>query len=311
MTGSGSSASRRFAGSPNWAADAIAALTNALTSIPDGLASAILAGVNPVSGLNSLMIGAPLGAVFSSAGAVSRWACILAGPITIAMVLLFAGVVERFPMPAIAGLLIVAGFQAIKVDSWEDVWVTGWVPRLVMLVTFIAALLLPIQYAVLLGVVLSILLHVYQSSLDVQVKQMVFLPDTRLLQEQTPPTSLEPDTLTMLNIYGSVFYASADILQQALPSPYTADHSVVILGLRGRKELGSTFLKLLERYASELQQRNSKLMLVGVSPVVRDQLVKTEITDVIPQSDIFLATDVLGEGLLQAKSAAEQWLEIR
>jgi anti-anti-sigma regulatory factor len=40
----------------------------------------------------------------------------------------------------------------------------------------------------------------------------------------------------------------------------------------------------LERYASELQHRNSKLMLVGVSPVVRDQLVKTEITEILHQS---------------------------
>jgi hypothetical protein len=42
-------------------------------------------------------------------------------------------------------------------------------------------------------------------------------------------------------------------LRAALPSPYTADQSIVILGLRGRSELGSTFINLLERYARELK----------------------------------------------------------
>jgi SulP family sulfate permease len=264
---------------------------------------------------SGLFKGIPIGgsvsgtAVNISAGAASRWACILAGPLTIGIVMLFAGVVEQFAMPAIAGLLIVAGFQSIKVDSWQDVWFTGWIPRLVMLVTFIATLVLPIQNAVLLGVVLSILLYVYQSSLDVTVKQLVFLPDSSLPQEHEPPATVEPHTITVLTIYGSVFYASADILQQALPSVYTADQSVVILVLRARNDLGSTFLKLLERYALDLRSRNSKLMLVGVSPVVHNQLVKTGVTDVISERDLFLATSILGESLLQAKASAEHWLE--
>ena len=44
-------------------ADLTAGLTTALVTIPDGLASAILAGVNPVQGLYSLMFGTPVAAL--------------------------------------------------------------------------------------------------------------------------------------------------------------------------------------------------------------------------------------------------------
>jgi len=44
-------------------ADLTAGLTTALVTIPDGLASAILAGVNPVQGLYSLMFGTPIAAL--------------------------------------------------------------------------------------------------------------------------------------------------------------------------------------------------------------------------------------------------------
>lgn len=256
--------------------------------------------------------GIPLGgsvsgtAINVSAGAVSRWAVVLVGPMTILAVLVFGRIVEQFPLPAIAALLVVAGYQSFKVEKWHDVWVTGWAPRLVMLVTFVATLMLPIQQAVILGVILSILTYLYQSSLDVQVRQI--LPVGTSYQERPAPTDLPPNEVTILHIYGSVFYASADILRAALPSPYTADRSVVILSLRGRSELGSTFINLLGRYARELQTHNSKLMLAGVAAVVAKQLMKTGVVDAIPPSDVFPATEILGESVQQAQAAAEEWL---
>ena len=47
----------------NLASDLIAGITTALVTIPDGLASAILAGVNPVHGLYGLMVGTPIAAL--------------------------------------------------------------------------------------------------------------------------------------------------------------------------------------------------------------------------------------------------------
>ena len=41
-------------------ADLSAGLTTALVAVPDGIASAILAGLNPIHGLYALMIGTPI-----------------------------------------------------------------------------------------------------------------------------------------------------------------------------------------------------------------------------------------------------------
>ena len=46
--------------------DLIAGLTTGLVQIPDAMASAILAAVQPVNGLNTLIIGTPIGALFSN-----------------------------------------------------------------------------------------------------------------------------------------------------------------------------------------------------------------------------------------------------
>ncbi|UCC52875.1 MAG: SulP family inorganic anion transporter, partial [Anaerolineaceae bacterium] len=46
--------------------DILAGLTAAIAAIPDGMASATLAGVNPVYGLYNLMVGTPVAALFTS-----------------------------------------------------------------------------------------------------------------------------------------------------------------------------------------------------------------------------------------------------
>lgn len=46
--------------------DVIAGLTAAIAAIPDGMASAVLAGVNPVYGLYNLIVGTPVAALFTS-----------------------------------------------------------------------------------------------------------------------------------------------------------------------------------------------------------------------------------------------------
>jgi SulP family sulfate permease len=87
-----------------------------------------------------------------------------------------------------------------------------------------------------------------------------------------------------------------------------AQRPVAILRLRGRSQIGSTFIQVLERYAQQLRANGGKLMLAGVSEHVMEQLAKTETFETIPQEDIFPARDTLGRSTLDAMAAAERWL---
>ena len=93
-------------------------------------------------------------------GAKSRWTNIFAGLFVALVVLLFAPLVKRVPMPALAALLIVAGFQGLRIPQAVAAWKTGRITAAVMVLTFVATLFISLQFAVLLGVALSIVLHV-------------------------------------------------------------------------------------------------------------------------------------------------------
>ncbi len=210
-------------------------------------------------------------------------------------------------MPALAALLIVAGFQGLRVEQAVMAWNTGRISKVVMVVTFVATLIVPLQFAVLFGVALSILLNTIRQSNKVVVTQWVLQAQGFPL-EQPPPKRLPSHELTVLHIYGSLFFAAAKNMEEMLPAVGDATRAVVAINLRGKSEIGSTFVTVLQRYSQALQARQGKLMLVGVDPLVRDQLAKTGVLRLIGDENVFVATPQLGAALNQAVAAANTWL---
>ena len=261
----------------------------------------------------SLVGGIPAGgsvsgtALLVGAGARSRWSNIFVGLCVAVIVLLAAPLVERVPMPGLAALLIVAGYQGLRVEQGLMAWKTGRISRVVMVATFVATLVVPLQFAVLLGMVLSIALQTVSQSNKVVVTEWVLQPEGFPL-EQPAPKQLPSHRLTLLHIYGSVFFAAAKNMEEMLPAVGDATRAVVAINLRGKGEIGSTLVTVLQRYARGLHEHGGKLMLVGVDAVVRDQLAKTGVLALIGEENVFLATPQLGVALNQAVAAANAWL---
>ena len=247
-------------------------------------------------------------ALIMGAGGKSRWANISVGFFVAAIVLLAAPLVERVPMPALAALLIVAGYQGLRVPQAVVAWKTGRTSAAIMLVTFVATLLVPLQFAVLFGTGLSIGLYVFRQSNKVVVTQWVLQPEGFPIEQAAPPR-LASNQLTVLHVYGSLFFAAAKNIEEMLPTVGDATHAVVALALRGKIEIGSTFVNVLQRYAETLRDRNCRLMLVGLDPGVHEQLAKTGVLQLIGEENIFLATPQIGAALNQAVAAATTWLE--
>ncbi|MDH3708012.1 MAG: SulP family inorganic anion transporter, partial [Acidimicrobiia bacterium] len=113
----------------------------------------------------------------TSAGARSRWALVYTFAVMAIVLLLFASAVELIAMPALAGLLIVVGVQTIKPHEILSVYKTGAVPASIMIVTFVLTLLIPLQYAVLVGVGMSAILYVVRQANQLDTRRLMVQPD--------------------------------------------------------------------------------------------------------------------------------------
>jgi len=239
-------------------------------------------------------------------GGKSRWANIFTGIFAAVAVLLVAPFIEKIPMATLAGLLISVGFSMINVPRIETVWNTGPVLLGIMGITFVTTLFVPLQMAVGLGAILHIMLYVYQSAEQVRVERIIIESDGSAVEAETPE-KLPSDEIVILEPFGSLFFAGAAEFESDLPDVGDARHTVVIIRLRDRDEVGSTFIRALERYTRLLQAQDNLLMLVGLNQQVIEQLERTDLLDLIGKENVFLAQPRYRASLEQALARAQAW----
>lgn len=241
-----------------------------------------------------------------SAGAQSRWAMLLQAIVVLVVVLVFGDLLGLIPMAGLAALLIYSSVLAIKPSAIAVVARTSWMSAAGMAVTFFATLVIPLQQAVVVGIILASVLILYRASIDVRVRQIRV--DAGRLIVSDPPPVLPSNAVTVLDVEGHLFYAGARTLGQLLPDPKQARRAAVVLRLRGKSEIGSTFFKVIGKYASDLRGRGGVLLIAGVEPAVKERMERAGHLDMIGADRVFLAGSVIGESTADALRAGERWL---
>ena len=242
-----------------------------------------------------------------AAGARTRWAAIWSGIWMLVILIAFAGVVGEVAMPTLAAVLIFAGIGAIRPHELATIWRTGYRSQIALATTFVATLFMPVAAAVGVGVALSLLLQLNQEAMDLTVVELVPTDDQRF-REQPAPRTLTSHQVTVLDVYGSLFYAGARTLQARLPEVADAEAPAVVLRLRGRTSLGATFFRILAAYAEQLAAAGGRLYLSGLAPDMAAVLARTGRVTVTSPVRVFGATPVLGESTWAALHDAQAWV---
>ncbi|TDN90940.1 SulP family inorganic anion transporter [Microbacterium sp. BK668] len=262
--------------------------------------------------LSGIFQGMPVGGSMGSsslvvaAGAKSRAALFVAGACMVVVILFAADTVAYVAMPALAGLLIVIGAGAVKPARIYSVLNTGPLQTVIMAVTFVLTILIPLQFAVLVGVGLGMVLFVVQQSNRVRVRELR-LTDDGAMREVDPVAAIAPGTVTVLQPYGSLFFASAPTLERQLPAvSRTSAGAVVILRLRGVDQIGLTTIDVLRRYAAALHDAGSTLKLVVSDAEVLTQIRSSGLAGVIGPDNLYEGSEWVGAAVRRAYADARE-----
>lgn len=264
-----------------------------------------------------LFSGIPVGASIGSTalnmtlGAQSRLAGILAGVWMLAIVLIFPGLVEQVPMPALTTLIMVAGFGAVNVKDSISILRSGWSAIVGFTVTLISVILFSIPVAVAVGVVLTILFNFVSVSSDIEVTSQVRGPNNTIAVEDEVPETLQSNHITVLNIEGSLFFAGAQTLKERLPRVDDAENPVVILRMRNQSQMGATLIDVLDQYAEDLEEAGGRLLLTGLDD---DQLRYLRSSGKLvehEEAEFYEETDIINESTEQAVARGHEWIRDR
>ena len=275
-------------------------------------------GSNLASGLvGGIPVGGSVGqtAFNVMAGGRTRWAVIISGLWMLVFVVALGPALSEVPIPALAGLLILAGFGSLKPRALARTWQTSKSSGAAALLTLVATLLVPIHIAVLTGVILSLLLVGINSSRTTHIVALEPVAPGRWRRGPVP-AELAPGEVTVLDIEGSGTFASVPALFAQLPPPPArgagartdTPPGAVVLRLRGHLRTNLTFVTALENYANGVAGAGGVLVVCGLQPGTIAQLRSAG----LPDSVLLVAQgDELDGSLAEAHHRATNWLATR
>jgi len=267
-------------------------------------------GGNVAAGLfTGMPVGGSVGqtALNMASGARTRWSVILSGVWMLVLIVVFSTVVGKVAIPTLAAILMVAAARSLRLAEIVTIWRTGPNSQVAIVATFAATLLLPVAAAVGIGVVLSLLLQLNQEAIDLAVVELV-TDDSGRRVERPAPAVPASHAVTVLDVYGSLFYAGSRTLQARLPDPSGSEQAAVVIRLRGRTSFGATFYSVVATYADLLERRGGRLYLSGIDPQVAARLAAHATAPPTGSARLFPATELLGESTLRAVDDATTWL---
>ena len=154
-------------------------------------------------------------AVNAEAGARTPVAAILGGLLLMGLVLVVAPLLAYLPMPAMAGILFLVAWGIIDTHQIRTIVRASTADSLVLCTTFAATLLFALDFAILLGVFLSLIIYLRQAS---RPSVVVRVPDPREPKRRFSTAASLPQCpqLAIVRIDGALFFGAVSYVAERL-----------------------------------------------------------------------------------------------
>jgi sulfate permease, SulP family len=238
-----------------------------------------------------------------SSGARTRLAAAFSGLFVWLALLLFAGPIGYIPIPSLAGVLIISALGIINRHQITTTWKSGGVAQLVMVATYLAAVFLPLQYAIYVGVLLSSLIYLYQSS---QMHMHFLTRDAqgRFLEHSIKDITCIYPRVVLLNIEGPLFFGATEDLERQLMRIFSQGIRVIVLRMRRVQMLGSTGIIMLENLVRQARRLGIHIYLSEVNEETMLALHGSGLEQIVGPERIFAESPALFDATEQALQAA-------
>jgi sulfate permease, SulP family len=152
-------------------------------------------------------------AINYSAGARTGIASALAGLFVLIAMVVLAPLAAYVPLAALAGVIMVTAYGLIERHEIARIWRSNHGDRTIMLVTLLATLALPLEYAVFLGIVLSILYYLLRTS---KPRVRVVLPSEDFRYFTPRPGKPSCTQLGVVEILGDLYFGAVSHIEERI-----------------------------------------------------------------------------------------------
>jgi sulfate permease, SulP family len=205
--------------------------------------------------------------------------------------LLFAlfPLISHIPMAALAALLLLSSRYLVEKEQVKLCFKATKEDALVFLLTLISCIIFTLDVAFFVGIVISIITYLKKAA-SPHFVEFAFNEAGRL--SVINPSDKKHRKVRIIGIGGELFFASVDVLQNALHAiaedPYV---KVIVLRLQGVYHLDASMCLAIMRLHGYLKQTERHLVISGLTQEVWRVLNRSSLAEKIGQENLFLSDE--------------------
>lgn len=220
-------------------------------------------------------------------GAATRVTGVVHGVMLLLAALLLAPVIARVPVSALAGVLAVTAWRMNDWGAIRDIVRTRFQSEWpVFFATLIATAVFDLTQAIILGLGLSALIFVFQSSGAEVIHRPVSVEAMREIGHEFRS---DPDRMLVVYIVGPLFFGTVHTFNTVLDELDKADD--VILSLRTVPLIDTSGVRAIKELIRRMESENRRLYLSGLAKPVRDKLERSGVVAKLGEDRIFWSAD--------------------
>lgn len=222
-----------------------------------------------------------------SSGAATQWSGVISALGVAATILVLAPFAQYIPKAALAGVLILTAARMNDFKTLKYYLTATSFDRWIVIATALSAILISIEFCILIGVFLSFAFFVRLAA-KIRVNELTVTSD-RVIREVIS-SDLRCSYLRILNVEGEMFFGCAPELERqfvAFNEEAPDSLKVVILRLKRTNNPDAVCMDILERFILKMQERKVIVMLSGIRSGMAKTLANTGISHVVGPENIF------------------------
>ncbi len=217
-------------------------------------------------------------------GAKTRFASIYCGLLCLGALFLLAlfPLVQYIPKTVLAALVIGIAFSLINLKNIRICLSTTVEDAVVIILTFICTLLIPLHFAIFVGVLVSIMLFLRKVSKPHLVEYEMSEQGT--LQEIGAKHKRPNPAISIVHVEGSLFFGAAELFRtQVQRTAADPNLKVIILRLKNARHLDATSVIALDDLVKEMRKSGRHVIISGANRDVYKVLKKSRVLETLQE----------------------------
>ncbi len=206
-------------------------------------------------------------------GAKTPLAALFAALFLVLILVYLPGITAYLPLAAMGGAILLVAWNLIDIHHIQQIFSSDRKESLILVVTFVSTLVVELEFAIYMGVILSLIIYLRRASrprvMTVAPRSIVNGTDLRSIERFNLPSCPQ---VRLVRIDGSIFFGAVDHIQKALSAAGRIKEQHIVIICSGINYIDLAGAEMLASEVAVMAKQGKTLSFCALKNTVKDEL---------------------------------------